>query len=176
LTGRSRLIVFDVDGTLVDSQHDIVAAMAQAFARADMAPPSRAQVLGIVGLSLDHAIGRLAPALPPAMHARMTGWYKEAYIALRSEAGAAESSPLYPHVGTVLSALGDVPSNLLGVATGKSRRGLDTLLLAHGLARRFVTTQVSDDHPSKPHPSTCKWPRQPGCLSLGWRGVIMTRF
>lgn len=148
-----RLIVFDVDGTLVDSQADILAAMAHAFERADHPLPARDTVLGIVGLSLDVAMTRLAPELDAARHGRMVDWYKEAYIALRAEAGAAQSSPLYPGALEAIEALHGVPEILLGVATGKSRRGLDKLLEAHDLRRYFVTQQVSDHHPSKPHPA-----------------------
>lgn len=148
-----KLVIFDVDGTLVDSQGDIVAAMTFAFDRAEAPAPSREEILGIVGLSLDVAIPRLAPQLAPAMHHQMVGWYKEAYLTLRAQAGAAASSPLYPHARAVLERLHAVPETLLGVATGKSRRGLDKLFEAHDLGRFFVTRQVSDHHPSKPHPA-----------------------
>lgn len=148
-----RLVIFDVDGTLVDSQGDILAAMGHAFDQAGTAMPAHHEVLGIVGLSLDVAIARLAPDLEHDLHARMVGWYKDAYIDLRSKNGAAQSSPLYPGALEVLEALHAVPDVLLGVATGKSRRGLDKLLDAHNLRRFFVTQQVSDYHPSKPHPS-----------------------
>src|SRR6056297_4102340 len=152
-TGPLRLVVFDVDGTLVDSQADILAAMAYAFQCADHPCPSRDQVLGIVGLSLDVAVARLAPTLDPTHHAKMVNWYKDAYIDLRAKTGAAQSSPLYPGALEVIKTLHDVPEILLGIATGKSRRGLDKLLEAHDLGRYFVTQQVSDHHPSKPHPS-----------------------
>ncbi len=148
-----RLVIFDVDGTLVDSQADILAAMTHAFAQAGFEPPSREAVLSIVGLSLDRAMTVLAPDMDAATHARMVEWYKEAYIALRSKIGAAESSPLYPGAREVLETLHAQPETLLGVATGKSRRGLDKLLEGHGLEGMFITQQVSDHHPSKPHPS-----------------------
>lgn len=148
-----RLVVFDVDGTLVDSQGDIVAAMTSAFDRAGAPAPMRADILGIVGLSLEVAIPRLAPDLLETTHANMVGWYKEAYVALRAKVGAAESSPLYPNVRQTLGVLHAEPETLLGVATGKSRRGLSKLLAGHDLHSMFVTQQVSDDHPSKPHPS-----------------------
>ncbi len=148
-----RLVVFDVDGTLVDSQADILAAMAYAFDCANHPCPPRDKVLGIVGLSLDVAIARLAPTLAPTHHARMVNWYKDAYVDLRAKIGAAQSSPLYPGALEVIKTLHDVPETLLGIATGKSRRGLDKLLEAHDLGRYFVTQQVSDHHPSKPHPA-----------------------
>lgn len=148
-----RLVIFDVDGTLVDSQADIVAAMSHAFARAEREAPTREAILSIVGLSLDRAIALLAPDLEAGMRDRMVEWYKDAYVALRAEIGAAQSSPLYPGAREVLEALNAQPETLLGVATGKSRRGLDKLLEGHGLERMFITQQVSDHHPSKPHPS-----------------------
>lgn len=153
MTGALKLVIFDVDGTLVDSQGDIVAAMAHAFDRAGHPAPPREATLGIVGLSLDMAFPRLAPDLPVETHVAMVDWYKEAYMELRAQAGAAASSPLYPHATDTLAALHAQPETLLGVATGKSRRGLDKLLEAHDLGRYFVTTQVSDHHPSKPHPA-----------------------
>lgn len=153
MTRDLRLVIFDVDGTLVDSQGDIVAAMDYAFEKADHPVPAREMVLSIVGLSLETAMPRLAPELTADIHSRMVDWYKEAYMELRAKVGAAQSSPLYPHARDVIEQLHAIPEVLLGVATGKSRRGLDKLLEAHDLHRYFVTQQVSDHHPSKPHPS-----------------------
>ena len=153
MTSALRLVVFDVDGTLVDSQADILAAMGYAFDRASIGMPDRTEVLGIVGLSLDVAVARLAPELDRDRHDQMVSWYKEAYVDLRHKNGAAHSSPLYAGALEALEALHAMPDVLLGVATGKSRRGLDKLLEAHDLHRFFITQQVSDHHPSKPHPS-----------------------
>lgn len=153
MTHPLRLIIFDVDGTLVDSQGDIVAAMRAAFDAVDLVPPARDTLLSVVGLSLDHAMDRLVPDQPEAVQHRMVGAYRDAYFALRAAAGADVSSPLYPGARDTLDALAAVPENLLGVATGKSQRGLDKLLEAHGLAPFFCTRQVADHHPSKPHPS-----------------------
>ncbi len=150
---RQRLVVFDVDGTLVNSQGDIVAAMHAAFAQAELAAPAREEILSIVGLSLDVAIPRLAPDAPAALHSQMVDWYKESYMRLRGETPITTSSPLYPHALRVLQDLHLLPDTLLGVATGKSRRGLDKLLEGHNLRQYFVTQQVADHHPSKPHPS-----------------------
>lgn len=153
MTGPLRLIVFDVDGTLVDSQGDIVAAMTHAFEGAGMDVPAREEILGIVGLSLDVAMTRLAPHQSAETQAQLVQGYKDAYISMSAPNGAAVSSPLYPGAMQVLQNLARAPENILGVATGKSKRGLDKLLQAHGLNSLFVTQQVADFHPSKPHPS-----------------------
>lgn len=148
-----RLVVFDVDGTLVDSQADILAAMKIAFDEAELSAPTQSEVLAIVGLSLHVAMPRLAPDAGINAHLFLEEAYKRAYMALRAEQGAAKSSPLYPGAREVLDHLHGVPEILLGVATGKSRRGLDKLLKGHALQNLFVTEQVADFHPSKPHPS-----------------------
>ncbi|MDO5756677.1 MAG: HAD-IA family hydrolase [Rhodobacterales bacterium] len=148
-----RLIIFDVDGTLVDSQGDIVASMHHAFGELGAPVPERAAIVGIIGLSLDVAMVRLAPDLDPREHAALVAGYKRSYMTLRTQAGAAESSPLYPGTRDMLETLAARDDLLLGVATGKSRRGLDKLLEGHGLTHMFVTQQVADYHPSKPHPA-----------------------
>lgn len=139
------LVIFDVDGTLLDSQAHILGAMARAFDSIGQPCPPREEVLGIVGLSLPQAMARLAPDLDGAA---LVAGYKAAFGALRAE----RDSPLYPGARAALDRLAarGIP---LGIATGKSRRGLDHVLAAHGLAPMFTTTQVADDHPSKPHPS-----------------------
>ncbi|MAY87146.1 MAG: HAD family hydrolase [Pseudooceanicola sp.] len=150
---RLRLVIFDVDGTLVDSQGAIVGAMTAAFSAQGRPAPTRSDILGIVGLSLDQAVLRLAPEATPECRAALVQGYKDSYHATRSAQGAAVGSPLYPGAAKVLQALSRRDDLLLGVATGKSRRGLDALIEAHGLTGMFVTRQVADDHPSKPHPS-----------------------
>jgi phosphoglycolate phosphatase len=148
-----RLVIFDVDGTLVDSQGDIVAALEQAFSAVKQPVPTRSVLLSIVGLSLDVAMARLAPQLTTVEHGQMVGAYKDAYMSLRQKTGAAQSSPLYPGARAVLDALHAQDDVLLGIATGKSARGLEKLMDAHGLHPFFITRQVADLHPSKPHPS-----------------------
>ena len=147
-----RLVIFDVDGTLVDSQRDILAAMATAFGSENLPVPPRARVLSGVGLSLPETFLRLAGEQDGETRARMIAAYCSAYADLRQAHGP-ESSPFYPGAREVLARLAAEPFTLLAVATGKSRRGLDRLVEAHGLQGVFHSRQTADDHPSKPHPA-----------------------
>ena len=148
-----KLVIFDVDGTLVDSLRDILASMAAAFTGQGLAVPSDDAIKGIVGLSLPVAMDRLAPpGVDAAGLEALVAGYKAAYAALRVQNGAA-GSPLFPGALAALDRLAADPGVRLAVATGKSRRGLDGLIAAHGLEGRFASTQVADDHPSKPDPS-----------------------
>jgi phosphoglycolate phosphatase len=144
-----RLVVFDVDGTLIDSQAQIVAAMGHAFAAMSLVCPPREAILSIVGLSLPQAMAELVPEPDVALHAELVRHYRDSFAALRVQ----ENAPLYPGAREALEALAESGAWVLGVATGKSRRGLDHAIAAHGLGGFFRTTQVADDHPSKPHPA-----------------------
>lgn len=146
----NRLVVFDCDGTLVDSQHSICAAMVRAFEGAKLPPPDRQAILSVVGLSLPRAIARLLPDEAADFHDHLSDAYKRAFHDLRRN--EAVSEPLYPGMADLIAAL-EAQGWLLGVATGKSDRGLDLCLAHHGLREKFVTLQTADRHPSKPHPS-----------------------
>lgn len=152
MTPGLRMVIFDVDGTLVDSQNNIVASMNAAFASVDRLAPTRTATLGIVGLSLPEAIAVLEPKASSRENAAMVAAYKESYMKLRTDAGA-DASPLYPGARAALERLRGDDHLFLGIATGKSRRGLDLLLDLHGLTGFFDNEQVSDHHPSKPHPA-----------------------
>ena len=144
-----RLVLFDVDGTLVDSQGAIVGAMRTAFAAQALPAPDRRAILSIVGLSLPQALARLAPEQNAGVQGALVEAYKSAFAAQRAQ----QMSPLYPGAREALQALAARPNVLIGVATGKSRRGLNALIEAHALTGMFITAQVADTHPSKPHPS-----------------------
>lgn len=144
-----RLAIFDCDGTLVDSQHSIVAAMQGAFDAVALPCPPRADVLSIVGLSLPQAMARLLPEAEPGFHLEIAEHYKQAFHDLRARGELSE--PLYEGIAGLLDAL-DAEGWLLAVATGKSDRGLRLVLEHHGLFGRFVSLQTADRHPSKPHP------------------------
>jgi phosphoglycolate phosphatase len=147
---RICLAVFDCDGTLVDSQHAIVEAMNAAFAAEGlMAPPPEA-VRRVIGLPLHECTTRLIPDLPPARCGRLVEAYKAAFFAQRQRPDHDE--PLFEGVVPALDAL-EQAGWLLGVATGKAKRGLVAVLERHGLLQRFITMQCGDMHPGKPHPS-----------------------
>lgn len=147
----NRLAIFDCDGTLADGQANICRAMAQCFADAGLAAPDPHAVRRIVGLSLVPAIATLLPDAAPADHVALADAYKRTFFALRSD-GALDAEPLYEGIAEAIAAL-DAEGWLLGVATGKSDRGLLRVLDHHGLRHHFVTLQTADRHPSKPHPS-----------------------
>jgi phosphoglycolate phosphatase len=148
-----RLIIFDVDGTLIDTQRLIVAAMQGAFEAVGADAPTPGETLSIVGLSLPEAMHQLRPGLDAKTVGELVETYKTCFIKLRQETGGEAAMPLYPGIQSLLEALNAEPETLLGVATGKARRGLDHVYAAHDLGRYFVTSQTADFHPSKPHPA-----------------------
>ncbi|HWL55757.1 MAG TPA: HAD-IA family hydrolase [Paracoccus sp. (in: a-proteobacteria)] len=145
-----RLVVFDVDGTLVNSQHEIADAMNQGLSGAGLPEMEPAEILAIVGLSLPVAVARLLPGASAQMHDRVVAGYREAFVAARAKGAV---PPLYPGALDCLDALASLDHVLLGIATGKPMRGLTAVLEAHGLTGRFFTRQTADGHPSKPHPA-----------------------
>ena len=144
-----KLVIFDVDGTLVDSQHHIVEAQQRAFSVFGLAAPTRDESLSVVGLSLSEAFAVLVGDDGPVEG--LTTAYKDAWTDLRGEAGFTEA--LYPGAAGVIDALRADPAVLLGLATGKSRRGVDRMIETQGWGGLFRTIQTADGHPSKPHPS-----------------------
>lgn len=145
-----RLAVFDCDGTLVDGQAPVCEAMEAAFTVAGLAPPPRGEIRRIVGLSLPVAIRRLAPQAGESTIAEAVDAYRAAFAAARREGRIHE--PLFDGIADLLATLHGKGWRL-GVATGKSERGLKNALANHGLAHLFSTLQTADNHPSKPHPS-----------------------
>lgn len=151
-TAPLRLVIFDVDGTLVDSRRSILGAMRGAFAAAGLPAPDDAATLGIVGLSLAEAMEALVPGLSAAERDRLVALYKQSFAALRAERRAEAEAPLYPGARRALTRL-EAAGYLLSVATGKGRRGLARVLQSHRLEALFVGAQTADDAPSKPHPA-----------------------
>lgn len=146
-----RLALFDCDGTLVDSEHAIVAAMDDAFAALHLPAPPQNMVRANIGLSLQSALRALTPTLDDDVRAQLVEAYRVAYFQHRNAAADAPE-PLFDGVRDALDKL-RAAGWQLGVATGKSMRGLTRLLDAHGISDYFATLQTADNHPSKPDPA-----------------------
>lgn len=145
-----KLVIFDCDGTLVDSQHLIVTAMSEAYMAHGLAVPDCETMLSSVGLSLVEAFTMLGKGVDGFPIAGLAEHYRQAHHALR-EAGAA-IEPLYPGAADAVEALARRGDVALGIATGKSQRGARMVLGHHGLVENFITIKTADDAPSKPDP------------------------
>lgn len=148
MSSAVQLLVLDVDGTLVDSQALIVEAQGRAFAACGLQAPTRERSLSIVGLSLFEAFSELVGPAGPVE--RLSDQYKLAFNALRADGNWHE--PLFPGIEQLIADFSARDDVVLGIATGKSRRGVAYLVERHGWGGAFATIQTADDAPSKPHP------------------------
>lgn len=140
------LIIFDWDGTLMDSAAKIVHCFERAFTDAGIPYPGAEAVRRIIGLGLKEAIVELIPGAPSSSCDAVGDRYRDYFLALDSN-----SMVLFPGVREGLEML-SARGALLAVATGKSRRGLDRVLASTGLGNLFVSTRCADEAFSKPHP------------------------
>ena len=145
-----KLIIFDCDGTLVDSQNAIVAAMDFAFGAMGLPAPGRAKTLAVVGLSLPEAFSVLAPRESDATRAALAERYKSDFP--RGGRRRRRHDELYDGIADVIGTLARRDDVVLGVATGKSKRGVKRLFDQERWHDAFSTVQTADDNPSKPHP------------------------
>ena len=143
----TKLAIFDCDGTLVDSGGTIHRALRSTFDTHGLDCPPRGVTKKVIGLSLEEAFAAL---VPDGDHPALSQTYKDVFFAMRSQ-GVVEE-PLFDGIVEALEGF-RAGGWKLGVATGKSARGLTHCLAAHGITDHFVTLQTADDHPSKPHPS-----------------------
>lgn len=147
--GRLRLVVFDFDGTIVDSLEAIILAMSAAWRAHDLNPPDPAAIRRVIGLSLIEAMAILHPEGENALHHGLCEHYKTAFHDLRARPDHDE--PLYPGAVEALDALQGA-GFLLAIATSKSHRGTLKTLQMHGLEDRFISIQTPDQGLGKPHP------------------------
>jgi phosphoglycolate phosphatase len=143
-----KLVLFDLDGTLVDGQHSVHATFSAIFPDFGFPAPSKAAVRAIIGRSLPQAIGDMLGPDAPAL--AMTEAYKTHFHAMRATEGYSES--LYEGVDMVMRRLAARDDLLLGTATGKALRGIRWLVDKHGWHGFFDTLQAADTAASKPSP------------------------
>ena len=143
---KYELIVFDWDGTLMDSEARIVTCMQLAAADTGHDCPADHDVRDIIGLSLEKAVSRLFATVAPDTVETITNAYRRHWLG-----DAVPHSPLFPYAQEVVEQL-ETEGYLLAIATGKSRRGLDKVLQESGLQPRFHASRCADEAFSKPHP------------------------
>jgi phosphoglycolate phosphatase len=143
---RYPLIVFDWDGTLIDSAATIVACIQEAARDMALPVPDRDTASHVIGLGLHDSLRHAVPALPVARYAEFVGRYRRHFLARE------DAMQLFPGVRELLAALTGRGHRLAG-ATGKSRAGLQRALAASGLAPHFAASRCGDETSPKPHPA-----------------------
>jgi phosphoglycolate phosphatase len=139
------LIVFDWDGTLMDSAGAIVASLQGACRDLDLPIPGDEQARYIIGLGLHDALSHILPGLDPSQYPRVVDRYRDHFLALDS------GTALFPGIAEVVAGL-HAAGYQLAIATGKSRRGLARALDATGLVSYFHASRCADEGHTKPHP------------------------
>lgn len=142
---RFELLVFDWDGTLLDSAGAIVAAIKAACRDLDLPEPPDERARHVIGLGLSEALQHAVPELPESRYTDMVDRYRHHYLSRDHEL------LLFEGVPELIAELADA-GFLLAVATGKSRHGLDRALKASGLGAYFQASRCADECFSKPHP------------------------
>ncbi|MGD2055176.1 MAG: HAD-IA family hydrolase [Gammaproteobacteria bacterium] len=139
-----RLIVFDWDGTLMDSEQQIVSCLRAAVCDLSLEPMADETLRNVIGLGLREAIDTLVPGRDHAFQQAFVEQYRRHWFNSRE-------SQLFAGVSQMLHTCRQ-HRFLLGIATGKSRRGLDRVLAENALSDCFDATRCADEAPSKPHP------------------------
>lgn len=145
------LILFDCDGTIVDSEGLIIEAMKRAFNDEGLEAPEPAAIRRIIGLSLPLAVAHLGAPSDEDIIMNVSEAYRQRYSYLRDKEGMEE--PLFEGMHQLITELGSRDEYILGIATGKTMKGVDNLLNANQLTHLFHTIQTSDKAPSKPNPA-----------------------
>jgi phosphoglycolate phosphatase len=148
LPGTQKLVLFDLDGTLVDGQHSVTATFEAIFPKFGYPAPSKALVRSIIGRSLPQAIADMLG--PDAPAAEMTEAYKVHFHEMRAITGYTET--LYDDVDAVIRRLAARQDLVLGTATGKALRGINWMIDAQQWHGFFKTLQAADTAASKPSP------------------------
>jgi phosphoglycolate phosphatase len=142
---KYRLLVFDWDGTIIDSASTIAECIRQAAADLGLEVPTREQASHVIGLGLADALRHAVPGLPAERVPEFVERYRQHFRASENTMG------LFPGMRELLESLHR--EKMLGIATGKSRRGLDRALEATGLGPFFRASRCADETNPKPHPA-----------------------
>ena len=145
-TKKYELIIFDWDGTIIDSQAHIISCMRKGIADENLPVPSDQDITHIIGLSLSRAIETLLPEIDAGLVQKISDNYRTHFFA-----DASGESPLFDGAADIIRVL-HAHGYYLAVATGKGRRGLDEALLTTGLGPYFHITRCADETRSKPDP------------------------
>jgi phosphoglycolate phosphatase len=145
LPQRYRLLIFDWDGTLMDSAAAIATSIQAACRDLGLRVPTEEQARYIIGLGLQDAMEHLLPELDAAQYPQLVERYRHHFLVQDATTG------LFPGTADAVRKLHS-GGHLLAIATGKSRRGLDRALDATGLTAYFHRTRCADEGYSKPHP------------------------
>jgi len=146
MTRQFDLIIFDWDGTLMDSEAKIVRCMQAAAKDVDIPDPGAEAIRDIIGLGLNEAMQVIFPHQAPNRRTELVERYRRHFLELDNT-----GMPLFPGVTQGLSAL-TAQGYLLAIATGKARRGLNRVLDETGMHHLFVSSRCADEAFSKPHP------------------------
>ena len=142
---KYRLIVFDWDGTLIDSHSAIVECMQEASRELGLPIPERERASHVIGLGLHDAMRIVAPELPARRYPEFVDSYRRNFLARE------DSMRPFPGMPQLVQSLRE--ERTLAIATGKSRRGLERALKATGLERHFRASRCADETSPKPHPA-----------------------
>jgi phosphoglycolate phosphatase len=142
---RFELIVFDWDGTLIDSAGAIVACIQAACRDLGLPVPDHERASHVIGLGLADALAHAVPTLPSAEYGRLAERYRVHFLARDS------ALPLFPGTRALLGGLRG-RGHALAIATGKSRAGLARALEQAALAPLFLATRCADQTAPKPAP------------------------
>ncbi len=144
-----RLVIFDLDGTLIDTVALVVGAFSFAFEQTGLAVPDEKSIRATSGLSAHIAMQRLAPGANDHMVEKLLETYRNEYIA---RVATSMREPLFPGARKALDTLNVCDDVLLAVATGKPMRGVNRVMQAHDLQGFFTSLQTPDHNVSKPAP------------------------
>jgi len=155
---RFELLVFDWDGTLMDSAGAIIASIQASCSDLGLPVPARERAAHVIGLGLKDALSYAVPELPPSDYGKLSERYRHHYLARDPDI------ELFPGMREMLLAL-KAEGHVLAVATGKSRVGLNRVLEATQLKQYFDASRCADETHSKPHPAMLQELMQELCIA-----------